>query len=78
MCISTADNMYNEQHWIKHDQAELLSVDNDVDMELTPKITLILGNSPECLREKMMMMMMINNCGTYIHPGGCIQLDCIF
>ena len=74
MCISTADNMYNEQHWIKHDQAELFSVDNDVDMELTVKITLILGNSPECLREKIKikikMMMMINNCGTYITPSG--------
>ena len=53
-----------------------MSVDNDVDMELTPNIIIILGNSPECTKEKMMMMMMmmINNCGTYIHPGGCIQL----
>ena len=76
MCISRADNMYNEQHWTKHDQAELLSVDNDVDMELTPNIIIILGNSPECLKEKIKIKIKIkiNNCRTYIHPGGCIQL----
>ena len=54
-----------------------MSVDNDVHMELTPKITLILGNSPECLKEKIKIKIkikMINNCRTYIHPGGCIQL----
>ncbi len=71
MCISTADNMYNEQHWIKHDQAELLSVDNDVGMELTPKITLILENSPECLKEKIKIKIkMINTYRTYITPSG--------
>ena len=71
MCISRADNMYNEQHWTKHDQAELLSVDNDVDMELTPNIIIILGNSPECTKEKIKIkMMMINNCRTYITPSG--------
>ena len=52
-----------------------MSVDNDVDMELTPNIIIILGNSPECTKEKIKIkMMMINNCRTYIHPGGCIQL----